>query len=166
MEEGYTKGETCNRDNCKGIIQEHDSDYGCSCHISPPCSYCETSREYCPECGWDGHEEQNHQQEQVYKNSYNGFGNKQMHDDYYERQAKQDEFNKKFEEMFRGKVYAEKLIVVRLSHSNSSMKVKGVFPKGSETRKSISENKDVQGTFGGRFEYFTEHSFIYIAYTD
>jgi len=166
MEEGYLKGEMCNRDNCKGIIQEHDSDCGCSCHINPPCSYCETSREYCPECDWDGREEQMHQQDQVSKTTYKGFGNKQMHDDFYERQAKQDEFNKKFESMFRGETDAEKLIVVRLSHSNSSMKVKGVFPKGSETRKTISENREVKGTFGGRFEYFSNCAFIYIAYTD
>lgn len=57
-EPGYCKGEVCNRDGCKSLIQEHHSEGGCSCHINPPCSWCETSREYCPGCGWDGREEQ------------------------------------------------------------------------------------------------------------
>lgn len=65
--EGYEKGEQCNRDvtdglirkYCKGIIDEHESDNSCSCHLGhPPCSYCVDSRLYCPECDWDGYEEQ------------------------------------------------------------------------------------------------------------
>ena len=63
LELGYCNGETCNRHNdetgeiCKGIIEEHYKDGGCSCHINPPCSYCETPSEYCPECDWDAREE-------------------------------------------------------------------------------------------------------------
>ncbi len=56
---GYFKGDTCYRNGCKGIIEQYDSDYGCSCHTGhPPCNYCVDSREYCPECDWDGREEQ------------------------------------------------------------------------------------------------------------
>lgn len=57
-EEGYLKGEVCNRDGCKGVIEEGYKEGGCSCHINPPCSYCTTPSEYCPECGWDAYEEQ------------------------------------------------------------------------------------------------------------
>jgi len=58
--EGYEKGEQCNRNGCKGILEEHDTDYGCSCHMgNPPCSYCVNCRSYCEECDWDGYEEQN-----------------------------------------------------------------------------------------------------------
>lgn len=56
-EEGYLKGDVCNREGCKGTIDEHDTDGGCSCHISPPCSYCETPREFCPECDWESIDE-------------------------------------------------------------------------------------------------------------
>lgn len=55
--EGYVKGEICNRDGCKGIIEENEKEGSCSCHNNPPCSYCTTPSEYCPECGWDAYDE-------------------------------------------------------------------------------------------------------------
>jgi hypothetical protein len=55
-EHGYNKGEICNREGCRGIIDEHDKD-GCSCHSAPPCSSCTRTYEYCPECDWDHQEE-------------------------------------------------------------------------------------------------------------
>lgn len=58
MNEGVLKGEKCNRDGCNGIIDEHEKDGCCSCHINPPCSYCTTQTGYCPECGWSAEEEQ------------------------------------------------------------------------------------------------------------
>ncbi len=58
MEEGYEKGDLCNRNGCKGIIEEKDIDGCCSCHIAPPCGYCETNKGFCDICGWDGQEEQ------------------------------------------------------------------------------------------------------------
>jgi hypothetical protein len=50
---GYLEGEQCNRDGCKGIIVQNSSDGSCSCHISPPCSTCCNTSQYCEECGWD-----------------------------------------------------------------------------------------------------------------
>ena len=59
MEHGVETGEICNRDGCKGIIDEHESDGGCSCHCgNPPCAHCVDDRHYCPECDWSGLEEQ------------------------------------------------------------------------------------------------------------
>lgn len=61
---GYVPGETCYRYSYKGLqcygrIKEHPSEQGCSCHTgNPPCSNCVDSRAYCPDCGWDGREEQ------------------------------------------------------------------------------------------------------------
>lgn len=55
--EGYEKEEVCNRDGCIGIIKEKDLDGGCSCHINPPCGYCTTPKEYCPNCNWDAEQE-------------------------------------------------------------------------------------------------------------
>lgn len=53
------KGEQCNRNGCKGVIEEYEKKGSCSCHINPPCSYCTTLSEYCPECGWSAEDEQN-----------------------------------------------------------------------------------------------------------
>ena len=39
---GYFKGEKCNRNGCNGIIDEHEKEGECTCHINPPCSYCTT----------------------------------------------------------------------------------------------------------------------------
>lgn len=55
MEEnlGYVFGEICNREGCKGVIDEYDRETECSCHINPPCASCTANRGYCPECGWE-----------------------------------------------------------------------------------------------------------------
>lgn len=49
---GFVKGEVCNRDGCNGIIDEHEKEGCCSCHINPPCGYCTTDTAYCPDCNW------------------------------------------------------------------------------------------------------------------
>lgn len=162
--EGYSKGDTCNRDNCKGVIDEHDTDGCCSCHINPPCSFCETNRSYCPECDWDAEAEDIEYRQQESRSYYKGFGSKRMHDDFYKRKAIQDKFDSNFRLMWKGEKEAEKLIVIYKSHTNSSMIKQGVFPKGSETRESLVSK--IKGTFGGRFELLDDFRFKYIAYTD
>jgi hypothetical protein len=69
---GYEAGEVCNRNGCKGIIEEKEVEGGCSCHICAPCSYCMTPREYCPECDWAAEEEQAEEEQrqwEAYKKS-------------------------------------------------------------------------------------------------
>lgn len=164
MEEGYLEGEICNRDGCKGIIQEHDTVGGCSCHINPPCSYCETSREYCPKCNWDGGEEQQASYAESIKNSYKGFGSKEMHDHYHAERERQEEEDRLFYKMYNGTIEPDRLRMKSKSHTHFSMVKFGVFPKGTQTRESLIER--VKGTFGGRWGHFGEFSFEYIAYTD
>lgn len=160
---GYSIGEKCNREDCTGIIDEYHSDGCCSCHINPPCGYCTESREYCPVCGWDAKQEQDESQRSY--TTYKGFGSKEMHDSYYAQKAKQDEFNKHFQDMYSGKEPVNKVITIRELHTHFSMIIKGVFPKGT-TREELHEKHGVRGTFGGRWESFTDHSFKFIAYTD
>lgn len=57
--EGYEELEDCNREDCTGVIALLDIDGCCSCHSNPPCSYCTTPREYCPECAWNLQDEMN-----------------------------------------------------------------------------------------------------------
>ena len=48
---GYEVGEICNRDGCKGTIEEEER-RPCYCHAgNPPCSACTDPRVYCEECG-------------------------------------------------------------------------------------------------------------------
>ena len=50
---GYEVGEICNRDGCKGTIEEEER-RPCYCHAgNPPCSACTDPRVYCEECGWN-----------------------------------------------------------------------------------------------------------------
>jgi hypothetical protein len=51
----------------------------------------------------------------------------------------------------------------KLPHSSCSMRVIGVYPEGT---KQEEVEKEVQGTFGGRFVSFDKGRFEYIAYTD
>lgn len=57
-EPGIWAGERCWRDGCAGIIEERETDEGCTCFINPPCSHCVDDRHYCPECDWQGIDEQ------------------------------------------------------------------------------------------------------------
>ena len=48
-------------------------------------------------------------------------------------------------------------------HTGFSQICEGVYPKGT----TMAEvEKKVRGSFGGRFEYFRDGKFKYIAYTD
>lgn len=144
---GYEKGEKCNRDGCIGIIKEHDSESCCSCHINPPCSYCTDSRSYCPECDWDGKEEQDEIENQRLK------------------QYKENPIDTFYKVRTMNDLDRTKIDYLSLSHTHFSMIKKGVFPEGT-TREEVIEK--VKGTFGGRFKYFEEdrREFEYVSYTD
>lgn len=49
------------------------------------------------------------------------------------------------------------------AHSNSSMKITGTYNEGM-TKEKIEPT--IKGTFGGRWEYFQNGRYSYIAYTD
>lgn len=49
MKIGYVKGAICNRNGCQGTMQRVEG--VCSCHLNPPCSYCEHNEISCDECG-------------------------------------------------------------------------------------------------------------------
>lgn len=157
-EEGFCINETCNRDGCKGIIEERDIDGGCSCHINPPCGYCTEPKNYCPECGWDEKEE----------SEISHYDSKKYWDDYHKRpdvieaKRKADEEEKLFYSMYQGETPVEKYMARHRNHTHFSQIIFGVHPNMDKSE--IREK--VKGTFGGRFSKFDEYSFEYIAYTD
>lgn len=158
---GTNKGETCNRDDCKGIIKEYVKEGSCSCHTNPPCGYCTEPNAYCETCGWDAKDDQyetDKQQMEFYKKN----------EDYYEKQRKEfDEARELFYRKYRGEIPVDKLEIRAEGHTHFTMKKIGVFPKGSETYESLLPK--IRGTFGGRFTAsITKDSyrFEYIAYTD
>jgi len=52
-------------------------------------------------------------------------------------------------------------------HTNFSMIKEGVYPQsGDAVADRAMVRKEVDGTFGGRFEYFGDGKFKFIAYTD
>ena len=157
MVPGYLKGETCNRNGCAGVIDEHPTEASCSCHINPPCSYCTDAREHCPECNWEGRDEQLEKQYKPVANDMQSCYNRMM--------AAQDVYRKKIEEARSGKSQVEKISWYDVQHTHFTMKKVGVAPVGMMR---LEVEKEVIGTFGGRFEQFDEKTgaFTYIAYTD
>lgn len=114
---------------------------GCSCHLSPPCSYCTGQVLHCDECGWFDIEsdEQAHVTLVPLSPGISMLVNKPKPLD----STKID---------YRSKM-----------HSASSMIKEGVYPEGA-TMEDV--RKVVNGTFGGRFESFGDGRFKFIAYTD
>lgn len=53
MDVGYSEGDICNRNGCKGEMVWRPSDDNCSCHINPPCPSCYPGYVYCSVCDWD-----------------------------------------------------------------------------------------------------------------
>jgi len=157
--EGYCIGELCNRQGCLGVISQREIDGGCSCHINPPCSFCTTAKEYCPECDWDAKEEQN-KLEVFSLKRFNESGQAE----YYKKQN--EEFQKQrelFYGKYRGNIPIAEFDYRKESHTHFSMKVVGVHPKGFDLSTVMDK---IRGTFGGRFTTRTETTFEYIAYTD
>lgn len=136
---GYEKGQNCNRNGCIGIIKEHEKEGSCSCHISPPCSYCVEDNSHCPECDWSGKEEQDNCKP-LTSSKFTPFKVKTLAD-----------------------LDSTKIDWINKSHTNFSMIRQGVYPEGTEIKDVLSL---VKGTFGGRFEYFQNGKFKYIAYTN
>ena len=108
----------------------------CSCHIHPPCSACVDNLLVCPKCGWEPDEPE-------YKMVSDG-----------DIQIRE----------YKPRVLDNTKIDYRIKpHSNSSQICEGVYPFGA-TKKEVEAK--VKGTFGGRFEYFYDGKFSYVAYTD
>lgn len=130
------EGDKC--PECEGIMYFPKVE-GCSCHISPPCHACVSNKLTCNSCGYEVEEEPfNDHIMQVRKEGiYTGW---------------------KLRELDKTKIDWHSF-----SHTNSSMIKEGVYPEGTD----MSEvRKLVDGTFGGRFEYFGNGKFKFIAYTD
>lgn len=155
---GLVKGDECGRDGCKGIINEHEKDGSCSCHINPPCSYCTTDTAYCPVCNWSCDDEVPDKVDPELQ--------KKQQEYWAEETRKRQDARDSFIRKFNGIDPIEKYECWPEGHTHFSMKKKGVFPANTETRTSVEEKE--KGTFGGRFELFNESKgcFIYIAYTD
>ncbi len=156
VDEGYEKGEMCNRDGCVGIIDEREKEGSCSCHISPPCSTCVDDRHYCPVCDWQGVDEQR---------GYGNYSPEQVAS-FKKQRDLWDEQRDSFYRKYNGKELADKLEVRHESHTHFSMIKIGVFPPNTETRQSLLIH--VEGSWGGKFEMFNAEvgKFKYIAYTD
>lgn len=151
MEHGTECGEVCNRKGCMGVIELSETNLSCSCHINPPCSYCVDDRHYCPECNWMAIEEQKDYPIKGAQGLYNRMMARE------ENHA--DLINKKM----KGLLPIDKLEYLIKPHTHFSMICEGVYPSGT-TREDIV--KKISSSFGGRFEYFRNNKFKYIAYTD
>jgi hypothetical protein len=139
MKIGHEEGEVCGRNGCEGLIEFTKSE-NCSCHISPPCHSCMSTRLHCSSCDWEA--------EVQTINDYTVTVNTK---------------SRVYEAWTPRPLDPTKLDWHNKAHSNSSMIKEGVYPP-DVTRQQVEEK--VRGTFGGRFEHFGAGKFKYIAYTD
>lgn len=163
MEEGYSLGETCNRDGCAGIIKEHDTDSCCSCHNNAPCSHCTTAREYCPECNWDAEEEQ--------RESYVPYvPTTEEEARWAADRKKQDEYAESWRRKWIGEEEVLKIETRHESHTHFSQIINGVYPKSMPDMGAaewIYENHYNKYFGGGRWnKYPSNGTFSWIQYTD
>ncbi|MFK0033068.1 hypothetical protein [Pseudomonas monteilii] len=143
---GYCEGDTCGRDGCVGVIESHKV-VNCSCHISPPCGACTAPRGYCEACGWEESEDPAPEPEPI----------SQREKDFWKAQAEE------WEGLRNAPLDNTKVSWRFVPHTNASMIKEGVYPEHM-TRAEVE--REVRGTFGGRFEQFGNGRFKYIAYTD
>lgn len=138
---GYCEGETCGRDGCEGVVELEPVE-DCSCHISAPCWRHENADMHCPDCGWLAADDPLCVRE-ISSISMGGPA------PYIQTKPRV--------------LDPTKIDWVAELHTSSSMIKKGVYP-ADVTRQEVEA--EVRGTFGGRFEYFRDGKFKYIAYTD
>lgn len=137
---GYDAGEVCKRNGCTGVIQERPVE-GCSCHINPPCGACTTPNEYCPVCDWEA------KNDRIF-NDYvvNEIPGVAQWKAYEPRRLDNTKIDWRFK-----------------PHTHFTMIKEGVYPEGTSM---AQVEKEVRGTFGGRFNSFGNGRFEYVAYTD
>lgn len=141
---GYFEKDRCNRDSCAGMIRLHPVE-NCSCHINPPCPSCLSPLGYCDTCGWEEVDDET-------LRTVNDIS-------WQIKQTPSGEVK-----AWRCRPLDKTKIDYRIfGHTNSSQICEGVYPEGA-TKEDVL--KEVQGTFGGRFVFFREGKFKYIAYTD
>lgn len=143
---GYEEGQRCLRDGCQGVIEIEPTE-NCSCHISPPCSACTAPRAFCPECDWHERDEPEPERAPM----PNG-----VVDQWAVWRAEQ-------ERLANMPLDNTKVSWRDKPHSSCSMIKDGVYPEGMT---AAEVRKQVDGTFGGRFEHFGNGNFKFIAYTD
>jgi hypothetical protein len=107
----------------------------------PPCGACTSPRGFCEACGWEESEDQ-------------------VINDYV---VSVDKATGVYQSWEPRPLDTSKVDWHSKSHTNSTMIKEGVYPVNM-TRAEVE--KEVVGTFGGRFEYFGGGKFKYIAYTD
>lgn len=146
---GVCEEDTCGRNGCQGTIVKDTDAQGCSCHISAPCSYCNCEVQ-CDACDWKSRSEIEPVQQTPVEPS----------DLYKEFKKKREEFLSQLNDR---SIEFDKVEYRTESHSNSSMKKIGAYPRGMDRTQL---RKEIDGTFGGRFEWITENRFSFIAYTD
>jgi len=159
MESGVLKGEVCNRDGCVGVINEHEKEGGCSCHINPPCGYCESDTSFCPLCEWNGKDERHEYENAIYEQSKNN-GSYEM---YNRMMDERDKWKKQFQAKMKGELPVDKIEYQILTHTHFTQICEGVYPIGTKREEVLQK---VRGTFGGRFTKFDNGVFEYVAYTD
>lgn len=136
---GYSEGDRCCRP-CDGVIELSPVE-SCSCHINAPCSQCTSPRLYCPTCDW---REQDDQVINDYRVSI-------------------DQNSGVFRCWEPRQLDKSKIDFYSKPHTGSSMLKSGVYPEHATIE---DVEREVKGTFGGRFNYFGSGRFEYIAYTD
>lgn len=114
----------------------------CTCHISPPCSACTDNQLECDKCGYQP-EEPEYKDLPVTSPAAGAFI---------------------IQREYRPRPLDNSKVDYRIKmHTSFSQICEGVYPIGT-TREEVE--KKVRGSFGGRFEYFNNGKFKYIAYTD
>ena len=112
----------------------------CTCHINPPCSACTGNKLKCDKCEYEPEEPE-------HKDVLVSYGEPSL-----------------LMREYKPKPLDNTKIDYRIkAHTASTQICEGVCP--IETPINAVE-KVVRGTFGGRFEYFGDGKFKYIAYTD
>jgi hypothetical protein len=140
---GYCEGDICGRDDCQGSIQTRPVE-NCSCHISPPCSACTSPRNFCPICGWEESEDV----EMIQQNDHI---------------IKVDKSTGVWKSLQLRPLDPTKIDWHSVGHTHFTMIKRGVYPEGTTAAEVLEV---VKGTFGGRFNYFGNGKFEYVAYTD
>lgn len=133
------EGDTC--PECKEGILRYSKAENCSCHINPPCSACTDRKLTCDKCGFAPEEPE-----------------------YIDIPIARTEDTILLMREYKPKELDKTKIDYRIKmHTSSTQICEGVYPE-SASRADVE--KIVRGTFGGRFEYFNNGRFKYVAYTD
>lgn len=143
----FEEGSACTE--CNNGVLEYQQIENCYCHLTAPCHFCVHQKLECCSCG-EVYEHEEEEFPKIVSTEFEGL------------YVKINDKPKTIDDLDKTKID-----YLPPRNSYASMVYTGVYPENEDDSEIRSKIRDkLKGSFGGRFNYFRNGRFEFVAYTD